>query len=302
VRIGVELGGPETDVLVLGDDGTTVRRERAPTATARYEDILETVKSLVTLVEVGATQRGTVGVSLPGAISAKTGRVKNSNNANLLGADLANDLNRLLERDVRIGNDANCFALAEATDGAAAGAGVVLGLILGAGVGAGITVGRRVVEGANAVAGEVGHNPLPWSSDEESSRVRCYCGRSGCIEQFLSLSGLQRAYKNRTGLYVSTDEILRHAGAKQSDAIACLTEYEDRLARVIGSLVNVLDPDSIVLGGALAKSAVDYATLPEAVARYAFSDRLDTKFVQAAHGDAAGVRGAAMLWPVEGSG
>jgi fructokinase len=301
MRIGVDLAGAETDVLALAADGSVLRREKAPTTIVRYEEVLETIRSLVSMIERGSAQRGTVGVSLPGAISAKTGRVKNSNNANLIGADLVHDLERKLERSVRIGNDANCFTLAEATDGAAAGGRVVLGLILAGGVGAGIAIERKIVEGANAIAGEVGHNSLPWSSDEESARVRCYCGKSGCVEQFLSLSGLQRAYKTRSGSYVSVEEIVRAAAARQANALACLSEYEDRLARVLGSVINILDPDTIVLGGGLARTAVDYATLPEAVARYAFTDRLDTRIVPSVHGDTAAVRGAAMLWPARAS-
>jgi len=297
VRIGVDLAAGEIAVLALADDGSVLRRERGLAAAIRYEEMLETVTSLVGAIEGALGTKGTVGVSLPGAISAKTGRVKNSNNANLIGADLRNDLARTLRRDVRIGNDANCFTLAEASDGAAASGVVVVGLILGGGVGAGIAIERRVIEGVNAIAGELGHNSLPWSNDEESARVRCYCGKTGCIEQFLSTAGLQRAYKARTGSYVSADEITRASAARHADASACLAEYEDRLARVLGSLTNLIDPDTVVIGGSLARNAIDYGTLRSAVARYAFTDRLDTKIVPSAHGDAGAARGAAMLWP-----
>jgi fructokinase len=297
MRIGIDLGNTEIEVLALADDGKPLMRERVPTAGARYEELLDTIKSLVALAEHQNGVQGTVGVGLPGAISAKTGLLKNSNSAYLIGTNFVTDISQKLGREVRIGNDANCFTLAEAVDGAAAGAHVVFGLILDTGVGAGIVIGQTILEGANAVAGELGHNPLPWSSDEESARVRCYCGKYGCIEQFLSIPGLQRAYKLHSGLFVSIDEIARAAGARDDKVARCLTEYESRLARSLASVINLIDPDVIVIGGGLAKVPMSYASLHEAVARYAFTDRLDTKIVAANHGDSATARGAAMLWP-----
>ena len=297
MRIGVDLGNTEIEVLALADDGSTRRRERVPTGAARYEEVLDTIKSLVGMVEHELGVSASVGIGLPGSVSAKTGLIKNSNSTYLIGADFMKDVGRTLGREVRIENDANCFTLAEATDGAAANAHVVFGVILDAGVGAGIVVDRKILGGANAIAGEWGHNPLPWSSDAESAHVRCYCGKSGCIEQFTSAAGLQRAYKLHSGLFVSVDEIARAVATGDASALRCLAEYEGRLARALASAINLLDPDVIVLGGALVKIPWDYQSLHDAVARYAFTDRLDTKFVSAVHGDSATARGAAMLWP-----
>lgn len=296
MRIGVDLGGTKIEVIALASDGATLMRERVPTPTGHYNEVLDTIKSLVDLVEHKRGKGESVGIGLPGAISAKTGRIKNSNSAYLIGTDFVADIRKKLGRDVRVGNDANCFALSEATDGAAAGAQVVFGVILGTGVGAGIVIDQNIIEGVNAVAGEWGHNPLPWSSDEESGRVRCYCGKTGCIEAFLSGAGLQRAYKIRSGRYVDTYEIARAAASRDEHAILCLAEYEDRLARSLATVVNILDPDTIVLGGGLSKIERSYRSLHDAVARYVLTDRLDTKIMPALHGDSSGVRGAAMLW------
>ncbi|HEV2878270.1 MAG TPA: ROK family protein [Candidatus Eremiobacteraceae bacterium] len=297
MRVGVALGNTRIEAMALADDGSTLARERVPTPGGYYDKVLDAVKSLVDLVEQGSGKTGTVGISLPGAISAKTGRVKNSNSAYLIGTDLTADISQKLGREVRIGNDANCFALSEATDGAAAGARVVFGVILGTGVGAGLVIDRHIIEGVNAIAGEIGHNPLPWSNDDESARVRCYCGKIGCIEAFLSGPGLQRAYKLRSGRYVDTSEIARAATSQEGSAIEALAEYEDRLGRSLATVVNILDPDVIVLGGDLSNIEWNYRSLHEAVARYALTDRLDTKIVRALYGDSSDVRGAAMLWP-----
>lgn len=296
MRIGVDLGGTKIEVIALADDGLTLMRERVPTPAGYYNEVLDTVKSLVSMVEHQTGKTGTVGIGLPGAISAKTGHIKNSNSAYLIGTDFAGDISKKLGREVRIGNDANCFALSEATDGAAAGAHVVFGVILGTGVGAGIVIDQRIIEGVNAIAGEWGHNPLPWSSGEESAHVRCYCGKTGCIEAFLSGAGLQRAYKILSGRYVDTYEIARAAASQEAPATQCLAEYEDRLARALAMVVNILDPDVIVLGGGLSKIEWNYRGLHDSVGRHALTDRLDTKIVPAVHGDSSGVRGAAMLW------
>ncbi|MDQ6767963.1 MAG: ROK family protein [Candidatus Eremiobacteraeota bacterium] len=296
MRIGVDLGGTKIEAIALADDGSTLLRERVPTPAGSYDKVLGAIKSLVDLMEHKAGKAGTVGIGLPGAISARTGRIKNSNSAYLIGTDFAADARQTLGREIKIGNDANCFALSEATDGAAAGARVVFAAILGTGVGAGIVIDQSVIEGVNAIAGEWGHNPLPWSSDEESARVRCYCGKTGCIEAFLSGAGLQRAYKTHSGRYVDTYEIARAAAAQEPAATACLAEYEDRLARSLAMVVNILDPDVIVLGGGLSKIERSYQALHSGIARYALTDRLDTKIVPAQHGDSSGVRGAAMLW------
>ncbi len=296
MRIGVDLGGTKTEVIALGDDGATLMRERVPTPAAQYGEVLDTIKLLVDMVERQTGKTGSVGIGMPGAISAKTGRVKNSNSAYLIGTNFLADISRKLGREVRVANDANCFALSEAIDGAGAGAHIVFGIILGTGVGAGIVIDRQIVVGANAVAGEFGHNTLPWSNDEESARVRCYCGKFGCIEQFLSGSGLQRAYKVRSGRFIDAQEIARAASAQENAALQTLNEYEDRLARSLAGVINLLDPDVIVLGGGVSNVKRDYQALHDAVGRYAFTDRLDTRIVPALHGDSSGVRGAAMLW------
>ncbi len=297
MRIGVDIGGTKIEVIALADDGSTLMRERVPAPGGQYTEALDTVKSLVDMVELEKGKGASVGIGLPGAVSAKTGRIKNSNSAYLIGTDFAADISKKLNRQVKIGNDANCFALSEATDGAAAGAHVVFGVILGTGVGAGIVIDRTIIEGANAIAGEWGHNPLPWSNDAESAHVRCYCGKTGCIEAFLCGAGLQRAYKLLSGRYVDTYEIARAAAANEAAATQCLSEYEDRLARALASVVNILDPDVIVIGGGLSKIPWNYRAIHDGIARYALTDRLDTKIVQALHGDSSGVRGAAMLWP-----
>jgi fructokinase len=297
MRIGVNIGATEIDAIALAANGSTLTRERVPSGTARYEETLDILKSLVGLAERRTGKNGTVGIALSGSISAKTGRIKNSNNAHLIGANIVADAKNKLGREIRIANDANCFTLSEATDGSGTGCHIVTGVILDAGVGGGMTIDKTILAGANAIAGEWGHNPLPWSNDEESARVRCYCGKTGCIQQFLSTSGLQRAYKARSGQYASVDDIFRATSAGEAKAASCVAEYIDRLARALAAVINVIDPDVIVLGGSLSTALRDYNTLHDAVARYAFTDRLDTRIRPALHGDASTVRGAAMLWP-----
>ncbi len=296
MRIGVTIEDTKIEAIVLAVDGSTMSRERMPAPGGFYDKVLDAIKSLVDTLERATGGSGTVGIGLPGAISAKTGRIKNSNSAYLIGTDFAADICQKLGREVRISNDANCFTLSEATDGAGARTRVVFGVILGAGVGAGIVVDGKIVEGINAIAGEWGHNPLPWSSDDESARVRCYCGKTGCIEAFLSGPALQRAYKVRSGRYVDTFEIARAAASQEANALESVAEYEDRLGRALAVVVNILDPDVIVIGGALSNIEWNFRGLHATIARYALTDRLDTKIVPALHGDASVVRGAAMLW------
>ena len=250
---------------------------------------------MVAWLERSAGERGTVGVGMPGAISPATGLVKNANSTWLIGHPLAEDLARALDRPVRLANDANCFALSEATDGAAAGAAVVFGVIIGTGTGGGLVVHGRVVVGANAIAGEWGHNPLPAPRDEERPGPQCYCGRTGCIETFLSGPALSRDYCT-VSLPLMRREIVARANAGEPAAAACLARYEERLARALGSVINVIDPDVIVLGGGLSNIDRLYANVPAIWPAFVFSDRVDTRLVKAAHGDASGVRGAAWLW------
>lgn len=299
MRIGIDLGGTKIEAVALGDDGATLAKSRVPTPPGGYEPVLETIAKLVVELEKETGQRGTVGIGTPGTISAKTGLLKNANSVYLIGKDIAADLGRKLDRQIRLENDANCFALSEALDGTGAGYKTVLGVILGTGVGAGLVIDKKLLRGANGIAGEWGHNPLPWASSDEAAQVgRCYCGKYGCIESYLSGSGLQRAYKLRSGRYVSAPEIARAAGEREADAVACLADYTDRLARSLASVVNVVDPDVVVLGGGLSRIQRDYESLRQAIESYALTDRLDTLIGPAQHGDASGVRGAAALWPI----
>jgi fructokinase len=294
MRIGIDLGGTKIEGLALDDDGGTRARHRVAAPRGDYGHTIRAIGEMVAWLERSAGERGTVGVGMPGAISPATGLVKNANSTWLIGHPLAEDLARALDRPVRLANDANCFALSEATDGAAAGAAVVFGVIIGTGTGGGLVVHGRAVVGANAIAGEWGHNPLPAPRDEERPGPQCYCGRTGCIETFLSGPALSRDYEGEPA--VDTAQIVARANAGEPAAAACLARYEERLARALGSVINVIDPDVIVLGGGLSNIDRLYANVPAIWPAFVFSDRVDTKLVKAAHGDASGVRGAAWLW------
>ena len=298
MRIGIDLGGTKIAGLALDDDGVTRARHRVAAPRGEYGNTIRAIAEMVAWLERAAGERGTVGVGMPGAISPATGLVKNANSTWLIGHRLAEDLARALDRPVRLANDANCFALSEATDGAAARAAVVFGVIIGTGTGGGLVVHGRVVVGANAIAGEWGHNPLPSPRDEERLGRQCYCGRTGCIETFLSGPALSRDYSLADDLSADLDavEIAVRATAGEPAAMACLARYEERLARALGSVINLIDPDVIVLGGGLSNIDRLYANVPAIWGRFVFSDRVDTKLVKAAHGDASGVRGAAWLW------
>jgi fructokinase len=254
------------------------------------------VAGLVAALEQEAAARGSVGVGIPGAVSPKTGRIKNANSTWLIGATFNRDLAAELGRPVRLANDANCFALSEAVDGAAAGADVVFGVILGTGVGGGVVINGRALGGRNAIAGEWGHNPLPWPRDEERPGPTCYCGKRGCMETFLSGPGLARDYAANGGTEVRSEEVVARAEAGEVAALAALDRYEDRLARGLAQAVNLLDPDVIVLGGGLSNLPRLYQSLPARLPAYVFSDRVDTELRPPRHGDSSGVRGAAWLW------
>jgi len=273
-------------------------RRRVPTPAGDYAGILDAVAGLVSFAEREVARQGSVGVASPGAISPRTGLVKNSNSTVLNGKPLDRDLASRLNRPVRIENDANCLALSEAVDGTAADAHVVFGVILGTGVGGGLVVGRRIIAGRNRIAGEWGHDPLPWPRDDERPGPACYCGKTGCIETFLSGPALARDFLARTGRDLTAEAITLAADAGDVDARECLGFYQDRLARGLAGVINVLDPDMIVLGGGLSNLTGLYAALPTLVGAYAFSDGIDTPIMRAAHGNSSGVRGAAWLWPV----
>ena len=296
MRIGVDLGGTKIEAVALGDDGRVLARRRVPTPRDDYEQTLSAIVTLIRDVERDAGATGTVGIGIPGTISPATGLVKNSNSTWMNGRPLADDLPQMLDRPVRFANDANCLALSESTDGAAAGAGIVFAVIIGTGTGGGVVVNGRVLVGCNAIGGEWGHNPLPAAREDESPGPPCYCGRRGCIETFLSGPGLAGDYQRAGGPVRTPDEIARRAADGETLALDCLARYEDRMARALGSVINVLDPDVIVLGGGLSNIERVAASVPKLWAPYVFSDTVRTRLVRAAHGDSSGVRGAARLW------
>lgn len=297
MRIGIDLGGTKIEAIALADDGKALLRRRVPTPAGDYRAILDAVASLVAATEKELGRDGSIGIACPGAISATTGLIKNSNTTVLIGKPLDRDLATRLGQPVRLENDANCFTLSEAVDGAGTHGRVVFGVILGTGVGGGIVIDRQLVTGHNRVAGEWGHNPLPWPRPDEFPGAQCYCGKSGCIETFLSGSGIARDYCARTGKRLAAEQIVEAAGTGDGEAQKSLEAFRDRLARGLAAVVNTLDPDVIVLGGGLSNIMPLYTALPALVARHAFSDTIDTPIVRAAHGDSSGVRGAAWLWP-----
>ena len=297
MRIGVDLGGTKIEAVAIDDAGEIVARRRRPTPADSYADILEAVAALVGDIERELGERASVGVATPGSLSPHTGRIRNANSTQLNGERFDVDLGEALDRRVRIANDADCFALSESVDGAARGARVVFGVILGTGVGGGIVVEGRLLGGRQAIAGEWGHNPLPWPRASELPGPRCYCGRYGCIETFLSGPGLAGDYRGGSGEGPGPEEVVRRAVAGEPRADACLARYEHRLARGLAHVINILDPDVIVLGGGLSGIQRLYEGVPRLWDEFVFSDRVDTPLRPPVHGDASGVRGAAWLWP-----
>ena len=284
LRIGIDLGGTKIEAVGLDDGGQEVFRKRVPTPRGDYAGTLQQIKALVE--EIGD---GTVGIGIPGSLSRTSGLVKNANSTWLIGMPLQQDLEQIIQRPIRIENDANCFTLSEAVDGAGKGAAVVFGVILGTGVGGGIAVNGRVLAGANAIAGEWGHNPLPLPTPEDLPLPRCYCGRSGCIETYLSGPGLSRDHEALTGRKEAPERIASAGGAS-------IERYAERLARALAGVINVLDPDIIVLGGGMSNVGRLYTEVPRLWTRGIFSDHAATRLARNAHGDSSGVRGAAWLW------
>jgi fructokinase len=299
LRIGIDLGGTKIEGIAL-ESGRDLARLRVGTPRDDYRGTIAAIAEMVAALEARAGASGSVGIGIPGTISSSTGLVKNANSTWLIGQPLGVDLERALGRPVRIANDANCFAVSEATDGAAAGACVVFGVIAGTGTGAGIVVSGRVLEGANGIAGEWGHNPLPWPDADERPGPPCYCGRRGCIETFLSGPGFAADYQRRTGLDVAPSEILARAAAGDPGAADAVARYERRLARSLASVINVLDPDVIVLGGGMSNIERLYETVPRLWGEWVFAagsgETVRTRLVPPRHGDSSGVRGAAWLW------
>ncbi|HRK02361.1 MAG TPA: ROK family protein [Oligoflexia bacterium] len=301
MRIGIDLGGTKIEVLVLDRSGAELFRKRAATPQGDYEGTIREMVALVTGAELATGVRNcTIGVAIPGAESSKTGLIKNSNSLCLIGKPFSKDLADAFGRPVRLANDANCFALSETTDGAAKNRKLVFGVILGTGVGGGLVVNGQVIAGANSIAGEWGHNPLPWMAINEYPGPECYCGKRGCIETFLSGKALERMYEEATRKSLLAKEITKLAEKGDATAGKLLEHYEDRLARALIHLINILDPETIVLGGGMSNEDRLYRNVPERWKKYMFSDALDTELVKAKHGDSSGVRGAAWLWPEEG--
>ena len=299
MRIGIDLGGTKIEGIAIADDGSERLRRRIPAPRGDYASTLAAVTGLVRAIEAELGVEATVGIGIPGAISHATGRVKNANSTWLNGTPLPDDLARMLDRPIRLANDANCFALSEAIDGAGAGAGIVFGVIIGTGTGGGVVVDGRVLTGVNAVAGEWGHNPLPAPRGDESPGPPCYCGRNGCIETFLSGPALASDYAASGGPGVTAQEIAARASGGEALAIAALDRYEDRMARALASVINLLDPHVVVLGGGLSNIDRLYDRVPQLWAPYVFSDTVSTRLLRAVHGDSSGVRGAAWLWNEE---
>jgi len=296
LRLGLDLGGTKTEIAALNAEGQIVYRERVASPRGDYPATLETIRNLVLSAEVELGAKGTVGLAMPGAISPATGLVKNANSTWLNGKPFDRDLEQALERPVRLANDANCFALSEAVDGAGADARVVFGVIAGTGIGGGIVVDRKLLTGPNAIAGEWGHNPLPWPTPDELPGPSCYCGKRGCNETWLSGPALGRIYAEMTGALLQPPQIAERAANGEKQAVALFESWLDRFARALASIVNILDPDVIVLGGGLSNMAALKRDLNQRIAPYVFSDRADTTIRNAVHGDSSGVRGAAWLW------
>ncbi len=297
MRIGIDLGGTKIEGVALDRSGAITSRHRIPTPQGDYDGTVRAVVELVRRLEADAGESGSVGMGMPGIISPATGLVKNANSVCLNGRPLDLDLAAALGRPVRIENDANCFALSEASDGAAAGRHCVFGVILGTGTGGGVVVNGQVLRGRNAVGGEWGHNPLPWPEASELPGAECYCGLRGCIETWLSGPGLARDHARHAGGQADAVGVVRLANTGDPGATSSLDRYVHRLARALAAIINVLDPDAIVLGGGL--SGIDrlYDDVPRQWSRFVFSDRVDTELLRPKFGDSSGVRGAAWLWP-----
>lgn len=296
IRAGIDMGGTKIELVALGAVGAELYRRRIETPQGDYIGILDAMVRLIADCESSLGMDVTIGVGTPGAISPASGLMKNSNTVCVNGQPFKRDLELRLGRSVRVANDANCFALSEAIDGAAPGADVVFGVIIGTGVGGGVVVHDRILSGPNAIAGEWGHNPLPWPRAEELPGPECYCGKSGCIETFLSGPGLAQDHFLNCEQALSGEEIVTRANKGDTQAQATLARYEDRLARALAHVINILDPNVIVLGGGLSNIKRLYENVPKLWGQYVFSDRVDTRLIAPKHGDSSGVRGAAWLW------
>ncbi len=304
LRIGIDLGGTKIEAIALDGNGVELSRQRIATPTGDYVATLSAIKSLVDQIEhgLGVEQQASVGVCTPGALSyanSEQGLLKNSNSVCMNGKPVLRDLKSLLQRSIKISNDANCFALSEASDGAAKEANIVFGVIIGTGVGAGIVINKQVLNGANAIAGEWGHNPMPWPSAEELPGSACYCGKNGCIETFLSGPGMSKDHEQHSAEVLNSRLIVEQSEQSDDDSEQTLQRYERRLAKGLAHVINILDPDVIVLGGGMGNIQRLYQNVPKLWSDYIFSDSVNTKLLPPVHGDSSGVRGAAWLWNKE---
>ena len=296
IRIGIDLGGTKTEIIALDERRAELLRRREATPSGDYDATVALIVRLVREAEIAIGKRGSVGIGTPGSLSSASRRIRNSNSTVLNGRAFKDDVERSLGREIRIANDANCFALSESLDGAARNTPTAFGVIIGTGVGGGLVVNGRALEGANAIAGEWGHNALPWPRSAELPGPPCYCGKAGCIETFVSGMGLSRDYEEATSRELGADEIAQLAAGGDTAAGDTMDRYEDRLARCLASIINIFDPHVIVLGGGLSNIDRLYANVPRLWRQWIFSDVVRTRLVQNYHGDSSGVRGAALLW------
>ena len=296
IRIGIDLGGTKIEGIALSEAGDELFRHRLATPQGDYQATLQSIAGLIDQIEADIGEQGSIGICTPGALSPATGLLRNSNSVCMNGKPVLTELQERLQREIRIANDANCFALSEATDGAAKDAAVVFGVIIGTGTGAGIVVDKKVLVGPNAIAGEWGHNPLPWPEDFELPGPECYCGKQGCIETWLSGPGIVRDHELHNNVFLDAETIDNKARFGDEESDETLQRYEDRMARSLAHVINILDPDVIVLGGGMGNIKRLYGNVPVIWGDYVFSDVVNTKLVSPVHGDSSGVRGAAWLW------
>ena len=296
MRIGIDLGGTKIEGIALSETGEKLFRHRIATPQGDYPAILKSIKDLIVQVEAECGKKGSIGLCTPGALSPATGLLRNSNSVCMNGKPVLTDLQQLLQREIRMANDANCFALSEATDGAAIDAAVVFGVIIGTGTGAGIVIDKKILVGPNAIAGEWGHNPLPWPQPCELPGPECYCGKYGCIETWVSGPAIARDYVLHNDEKIDAEIIDNRARSGDADADEILQRYENRLARSLAHVINILDPDAIVLGGGMGNIKRLYENVPKILEDYVFSDVVNTRLLAPQFGDSSGVRGAAWLW------
>lgn len=296
MRIGIDLGGTKIEGIALSETGEELFRHRVTTPQGDYQATLQSIKNLVSLIEKECAKEASVGVCTPGSLSPVTGLMRNSNSVCMNGKPVLSDLQDLLQRKIRIANDANCFALSEAVDGVAKDVSLVFGVIIGTGTGAGIVVDKKILLGANAIAGEWGHNPLPWSLDIELPGPQCYCGKSGCIETWLSGPGIVRDHELHNNAFLDAETLENKARFGDEEANETLQRYENRMARSLAHVINILDPAVIVLGGGMGNIKRLYENVPAIWGDYIFSDVINTQLLPPSHGDSSGVRGAAWLW------